>query len=61
LTATNSIKRKYVNKDEGPSKNVLGHLDEDECFVTDTDVHLNDGRYDLVDGSDTCVECGELL
>lgn len=61
LTTRNSVRRTYTNKDDGPDKHGYGHYEENGDFETDNTVHLGDGRYDLVDGSDTCATCGEVI
>lgn len=60
LSETDSITRKYFNKDGG-NKISTGHYDNNGDFEPDTKPDLSDGRYDLVDGSDTCTNCGKVL
>lgn len=55
-----SVRRTYVNKDDGPDLFGYGHYDSNGYFEPDTSIALN-GRYDLVDGSDVCAKCGNLV
>ena len=61
LTKRNTVVREYVNKDDGPNRYGDGHYNEDGDFEPDRGVDLSDGRYDNVDGSDTCGNCGEVV
>ena len=61
LTKRNSISREYIDKDEGPSRFGSGHYDVEGDYEPDGYVNLSDGRYDNVDGSDTCGDCGEVV
>lgn len=60
LSAKNAVRREYINKDEDGSVFGFGHLIGPD-YEPDSHVDLSDGRYDLVDGSDTCNNCGEVL
>ena len=60
LTEKHSVTREYINKDDAPSKFITGHYEKEE-FEPDGSVDLQDGRYDLVDGSDTCSNCNAVL
>lgn len=62
LSNRESVKRTYINKDASDDDTSLdqaslGHYSEEGDYEPDTPVDLSNGRYDLVDGSDTCVEC----
>lgn len=63
LTIKDSVTRTYINKDteeEGDVK-AQGHYDKNGYFESDHSVDLSEGRYDLVDGSDTCTTCDTVL
>lgn len=61
LGDTNAVKRQYINKDdEDGSAYALGHYENDE-FESDSKPDLSGGRFDLCDGSDTCMNCGEVV
>lgn len=56
-----SVVRSYTNKDNGPDKTCMGHYDDNGDFEPDERVDLSGGRYDLVDGSDKCYNCGCIV
>lgn len=57
LTQPNTVCREYVNKDGGTSRFGEGHYDNKGNYEPDNSPRLSDGRYDLKDDSDTCVDC----
>lgn len=61
LTVEYSVERCYTNKDEGPNRSVGGHYTDEGVFENDHSCDLSDGRYDLLDGSDTCTSCGSVV
>ena len=61
LSLSHSIIRKYINKDDNPSKFGTGHYDENGDYEPDQSVNLTDGRYDTVDGCDTCSNCRGIV
>lgn len=61
LTVPNSVEREYISKDEGPSMFGKGHYDSNGNYDPDNSTDLSGGRYDLIDGSDTCINCGEVV
>ena len=65
LAERNAVTREYINKDGGPSKYGKGHFVTDPHgswdYEPDENTILSDGRYDLVDGSDTCTNCSALI
>lgn len=62
LTIKYSVTRTYNNKDteEGNVK-AKGHYDKNGYFEPDHKVDLSEGRYDLVDGADTCTQCDTII
>jgi hypothetical protein len=60
LSQKKSVSRNYYNKDGGEPRVGLGHLENGE-YEPDTHVDLSDGRFDLLDGSDACMDCGGVL
>lgn len=61
LTAKNAVRRTYTNKDGLGDKSVDGNYDARDDFDTNNSCDLSDGRYGLIDGSDTCNNCGEVV
>jgi hypothetical protein len=56
------VSRRYDHKDDEAGKPYnavycLGHYDDSGYFDADEQADLSDGRYDLLEDSDTCVEC----
>ena len=61
LSKEKSITRVYIDKDSGPDMYSYGHYDSNGDYEPDTNTDLSGGRYDLADGSDSCVECGNVI
>lgn len=61
LTAKDAVRRTYINKDGESARSVDGHYDAQGVFDTNRSCDLSDGRFDLVDGSDTCNNCGSVV
>jgi len=53
-----SVSREYVNKDGGVSAFGAGHYEPEGMFEPDRKVDLSNGRFDLLDNSDSCISCG---
>lgn len=62
LTVKDNVTRRYINKDEGDDKFSSGHYDKTTGdYEPYCKADLSNGRYDLVDNSDTCTNCGEVV
>jgi len=61
LSEKDTVRREYINKDDGASAFNLGHYEPDGTYEPDHFTDLSGGRYDLCDGSDTCIYCDEVV
>lgn len=61
LTKEDAVNRRYTNKDEGNDRSVDGHYTSEGVFENDHSCDLSGGRFDLLDGSDTCNSCGAIV
>jgi len=61
LCQPKSVLRKYISKDGDPDMFGYGHYNNDGYYDPDTKTDLSNGRYDLLDGSDTCRACNATI
>lgn len=64
LKEKNSVTREYINKDgldDSDNVSAQGHYTGDGEFISDSFNGFGDGRFDLLDDSDTCSYCDYQL